>query len=145
MLLFAFGSLILGVIAKIVMDNIVVLIPFALVSVFLCVKSFLNFQLLKNDKVINIEAVCTNQKKDIMNFGVNRIYEFEALDTEKFKEIIYLSIPNEDTKGAFKKNQKLRIGYTYNLLFKKSKNNTYTNENFLCFARSSCDSKEEKD
>lgn len=128
----------------IVFKNPLVIIPFACIIVFLMFKLYSNYKMLKNNNVVVIESVCTNKKQDVLNFGVKKIYEFEPIDSKQYDDVISLSIANDDTGGLFKKNQKIKIGYTYYLAFKKNDDKKYSNENFLCFKRSVYDEPESK-
>ena len=146
MCLIAF-CVIFAALCVIIFKNALVIIPFACIIAFLLFKLYFNYKMLKSNDIVVIEAVCTNKKKDILNFGVHKIYEFEPIDSNQYKDVICLSIANEDTGGFFKKNQKIIIGYTYYLAFKKNDDKKYSNENFLCFKRSVYDepaSKENK-
>ena len=136
--------LIISSICSAIFKSFLAFIPTAVIAIVLIVLFFLNNKLLKDDKVIVIEAVCTNKKQDILNFGVNKVYEFEPIDSDLYNDVICLSIANEDTGGLFKKNQKIKIGYTYYLAFKKNDDKKYSNENFLCFKRSVYDEPESK-
>jgi len=129
----------------IIFKNALVIIPFACIIAFLLFKLYFNYKLLRNNNIVVIESVCTNKKQDVLNFGVNKIYEFEPINSEQYNDLIFLSIANEDTGGLFKKNQKIKIGYTYYLAFKKNDDKKYSNENFLCFKRSVYNESESKE
>lgn len=124
--IYLFLSLIVAIAVPLFFEKAVTCLFGIILMIFFGIKVYSLLKMKSTNNFFSVGVVCTGKRKDVLNFGFAKYYEFEPLDTEKYQDIIELNIMNEDTQNGIglKNNQKIRIGYTYTLLFKKQKNGT---------------------
>lgn len=110
---------------------VAIMIAFAAFFIVIAVLYFIKQY---NHEYFTIDAKCTAKRVDKIQIGFFQIYEFEPID-KKNKEIITLSLSNDETGGIFKKKIKIQEGSTYRLYFKNNKENLMNNQTYLGYER----------